>query len=240
MGRIYFHTQTETVQISGAERAHAGIVTDALGYSVLEAVCDKQHLAALVDMGPADRHLSLAIRNAERPLLVHDGVPITAWPLLLNTALAVGSDAMKFLTRLHAQCEIHGWIAGEDRDWLAEIIGDGLDTGILRREMGWESLLDMLPRSYKQPVVMSYSTEPSFPNHQHSTWESSPDIGIDEAEEQWAELSTEDQWEYGMDWLGRNQDRLLQLSPQNWSEVRLGHGLTAFDMEKILRGRKNR
>lgn len=241
MSRLYFHSPTETVEVLGAERSHVAILSEGIGYGVLESVLGKGSLLEMLGYANGDiypRSLDLEVRNCEGPLYVHEGVEITVWPLLLNTALAVGSDAVKFATRVNAQCELFSWVAGEDRDWLAEIVDDGLDTGILRREMGWESLLDMLPRSYKQPVVMSYSVMDSFPNQFASTWESSPDIGIDEASEQFGALSTEEQWKHGIAWLEQQDERLLQLSPQNWSEVRLGHSFTAFDLEKIVRAEK--
>lgn len=242
MSRIYFHTPSETVEVLGAERSHVGILSEGIGYGVLESVLGKGLLAELVGILPGDtlpRSLQLLVCHGEGPLYEHEGMPITVWPLLLNTALAVGSDAVKFATRVNAQCELFSWVAGEDREWLADIIGDGLDAGILRENMGWESVIDMLGRNPYEPVVTSYSVMDSFPNHIHSTWESSPDIGIDEASEQWASLSTEDQWKHGMDWLKQQDHRLLQLKPENWSKVRLGHSFTAFDLEKILRKYKS-
>ncbi|WGH21896.1 hypothetical protein SEA_TROGGLEHUMPER_11 [Rhodococcus phage Trogglehumper] len=239
MSRLYFHSQAETVEVLGAERSHVAILSEAIGYGVLEAVLGKALLAELVGYRPGEstRHLQLLVRNTEDPLYMYGGMPITAWPLLLNTALAVGSDAVKFATRVNAQCELFAWVAAKDRDWLSDIIDDGVHQGVLRREMGWEVLVEMLARG-TGPVVMSYSVMDSFPNHLNSTWESSPDIGIDEASEQFDALSTEDQWEYGMDWLYRQEERMLQLKPENWSKVRLGHSFTAFDLEKIVRAER--
>lgn len=242
MSRLYFHSQAETVEVLGAERSHVAILSEGIGYGVLEAVLGKALLAELVGFRPGEstRHLQLLVRNTKDPLYVHDGVPITAWPLLLNTALAVGSDAVKFATRVNAQCELFSWVAGHDRPWLAAIIGDGLDTGVLREDMGWESVVTMLEdvRYPYDPVVMSYSVMDSFPNQFASTWESSPDIGIDEASEQFDALSTAEQWRHGIAWLEQQEDRLLRLTPDNWAGVRLGHSFTAFDLEKIVRAEK--
>jgi hypothetical protein len=44
---------------------------------------------------------------------------------------------VRFLARLHGQCEVHGWVAGKNRAWLADIIETGRETAILRDDMGW-------------------------------------------------------------------------------------------------------
>lgn len=243
MSRLYFHSPAETVEVLGAERSHVAILSEGIGYGVLKSVLGKGLLLEMLGYANGDtypRNLDLEIRNCEGPLYVHDGVEITVWPLLLNTALAVGSDAVKFATRVNAQCELFSWVAGHDRAWLAAIIGDGLDTGVLREDMGWESVITMLEdvRYPYDPVVMSYSVMDSFPNQFASTWESSADIGIDEASEQFDALSTAERWKHGIAWLEQQEDRLLRLTPDNWSAVRLGHSFTAFDLEKIVRAER--
>lgn len=90
------------------------------------------------------------------------GRTFDGWTVLLNTALAVGSDVVCLLTKIHAQCEIHGWVAGEDRGWLAGLVEQALSEGLLREAVrghatGWCELVTALRRTSECAVVMSYS-----------------------------------------------------------------------------------
>lgn len=239
MSRIYFHTPTETAELLGSEHAHAGLFSENLGFGVLEDMCDEDELGALVGLPRRHPMLRVSLRYADKPLLEHNGVRITAWPLLLNTALIVGNDAVKLLTRISAQCEIHGWIAGEDRDWMADIIEDGRRLGIFRVRQGWEEVVAMLRRNDREPVVLSYSVTDEFPNYPSSTWE--PPIGLedDEIYEAYDQITAEQKWAHGIAWLKEHPERLLQFRPDDWAEVRLGHGLSAFDLATILRERRD-
>lgn len=240
MSRIYFHTPSETVEVRGSERAYAGQLAEKLGYSVLENVVGTGRLCELLGILPGDdypRNLSLQIRYAEEPLLVHGGKEITSWQLLLNTAMAVGNDSVKLLTRLHAQCELHGWVEGKDRNWFASLIEDGLRAGVLRPDMGWDSVVAMLGCSYTEPVVMSYSVMESFPNRFCTAWESPP--GAEDIDEAWDCLSDEEKWTHGIAWLQLQRYRLLQWRPSGWQDMRFGHAVSAFDLDKILREKES-
>ncbi|GAA4304598.1 hypothetical protein GCM10023178_11830 [Actinomadura luteofluorescens] len=37
---------------------------------------------------------------------------------------------MRFLARLHAQCELHGYVEGPNRAWLADVIDQGPAAGV--------------------------------------------------------------------------------------------------------------
>jgi hypothetical protein len=104
----------------------------------------------------------------------------------LNTALVAGSDPIRLAAKIHGWCEVHCWIEGPDRKWIAEIIDEGLTSGIYRRGLwyadqpdgpkdkwssqGWEEVLDLLRERDDGPVVLSYSVCDQFPNADISTW----------------------------------------------------------------------
>lgn len=97
------------------------------------------------------------IRNKKNEI-----VPVDIWDPVLNTALAYGSDALKLFTFLHAQCEVHLWVAGKNRAWMAELIKQGLRSKIYRKTMGWESVIELLESSSRGSVVTEYSVSESF------------------------------------------------------------------------------
>lgn len=69
--------------------------------------------------------------------------------LAANTALVLGSDAVKMAARIHAQCEIHGYFEGKNRKWAADIVRKGRQAGIFRANMGWEEVIDLLEKGDK-------------------------------------------------------------------------------------------
>lgn len=53
--------------------------------------------------------------------------------IALNTALVAGSRPIVLAAKIHGWCEVHAWVDGPDRAWLADIVGEGLTAGIYRR-----------------------------------------------------------------------------------------------------------
>ncbi|MFD0856802.1 hypothetical protein ACFQ07_31510, partial [Actinomadura adrarensis] len=152
MSRVYFHSPSGTAELLGAERAHAGIVFRNVALGALGAFHHRERLLELVNPNhDMARHrtdgemvtwahwLGTALftdrGGTATPLLVHRGAPVNGALLLANTAIAAGSDAVRVLTRLDQQCEIHGYVEGPNRAWLADIIDQGLDAGIMRRTL---------------------------------------------------------------------------------------------------------
>ena len=114
------------------------------------------------------------------------GVGLNTSNLELNTALAMGGRPLALAAKIHGWCEIHAWVDGPDRDWLAGIMGAGLESGMYRRGLwhetaagaerkwwsqGWESVIELLRSRDDGPVVMSYSVCDSFPNREAAGWE---------------------------------------------------------------------
>lgn len=195
MSRIYFHSQHGDAEVTGAERAHMGILVD-------------------------PKHESLR--------------DDAAFGRLLTEACQRGDD-WRFVARIHGQCEIHAYVEGEDRDWLAGQIENALRTGLLRDivppaeeneyrpawDTGWRKVIDLLRSRDDGPVVTSYSVCEGFPNltlvRQEETWQ--PTKPSWEPEEEWYDLPSEEQWSTALAALRKKEERgsWLRLQPANWA-----------------------
>lgn len=138
---------------------------------------------------------------------------------------ADGDDTTIFNARINAQCEIHCYVEGPDREWLAKIIEAGRIDGGIREGAGWESVIQLLRERNDQPVVCSYAVTDQFPNMgvcvEAETWEIPDDGELDW--DDWYDLSPEDQWERGMFALRHlNKTRKLRLDPETWKTFRWG------------------
>jgi hypothetical protein len=180
------------------------------------------------------------------PIKINDHI-WDPFDLQLNTIVDIGSDSLIFVARVHAQCEIHGYVMGNNREWLANIIEKGLDTKILREETqgygkGWRDVIELLKKDSETPVVMDYSVTESFPHAPPTEFEC---ICSEEAENNeedcphcgyyidFDELSYKKQWEKSFKWL-RECSESLEMKPENWSEMGFGDGKTVFDLIKVL------
>ena len=276
MSRVYFHSQSGEAELWGGERAWLGsVVSDiALGFI---GVNDWERVRELVRPGDSLLDERYYPRNGEQitwterfktslrvgfdgdGTLACQGKPISSFSLLLNTACAVGSDAVKLAARIHGQCEIHAYIEGIDRAWVAGIIDQGLESGTFRRNTGyphreesWEHVARFLRDRDDEPVVMSYSVCESFPNRYEAGWEPpagsdlrpqwwTPEewekLGEEEREnyhpeardELWSELPAAERWDVAMTAL-RKSGGGLRIDPAKWDDFHFGHGLTVLDV----------
>src|SRR5215472_5272064 len=194
MSRVYFHSPSGEAELWGGERARMGsLVSDiALGFI---GVGDCERLRSLVRPGHYlldERHyprhgqqvtwadslkLSLRVGFDGDGTLAWKGKPVDSFSLMLNTACAVGSDAVKLAVKIHGQCEIHCWVEGSERAWVAGLIDQGLESGVFRRNLargyaqGWEQVQECLRARDDEPVVLSYSVCDQFPNAQAAGWD---------------------------------------------------------------------
>ncbi|RCG31933.1 hypothetical protein DQ384_05155 [Sphaerisporangium album] len=215
MSRVYFHTPTDEAELLGAERAHAGVLTHDLAAQHITPVLDP--LGELTAHGRlvgtpraqlADRFNLYARTGGTPNLLIWHGRELRASSLMLNTALELGDDGVKLMARLYGQCEIHAYVEGPHRAWLADIMERGLATGVLRRGMGWEGkpdhphgkgrgVIPLLRSRDDEPVVMSYSVCDGFPNPVAWDWEPPAEWRPPSwTAEEWAELDGDDQEDY--------------------------------------------
>jgi len=146
----------------------------------------------------------------------------------LNTAIVAGSDPVVLGARLHGQCEAHAYVEGKNREWLADVIRHGRKIGFLRKDMGWESVVELLEIDEDSPIVTSYSVTESFPNR----WIAG--LRQDSDEEAWYDLSHEEQWDMAMKKLGENE--FLEMGPDdaNWHDFRFDNGINAFQLQEML------
>lgn len=136
---------------------------------------------ALVDI------LDTCLRVTDVPLRIGDHV-VSSANIELNTALAVGNEAVCLAAKIHGWCEIHPWIEEHDRAWFADVIEWAVACGIYRDgiwytgltgdptqrqrvRQGWDDVTTLLRdrAGHPGPVVMSYSVCDEFPNPEVST-----------------------------------------------------------------------
>jgi len=267
MSRIYFHSPSGDAEVPGTERAWMGTVTDSLGMSPVDShlLINLSTTGCVTLFGRSVATWSaeqvqsarLAVRHSDS---VSDGLAISVYGvdldpgcLTLNTALQLGSPAIRLMTRLHNQCEIHCWVDGPNRSWLADLIDAGLAEGSFRhteeaRGCGWSDVTKLLRSRDDEPVVTSYSVCDQFPNSYASTWmpawpEGVPERwdALDEATqeerseraESWYDLPPDEQWARGIEWL-RAQAGGLELTPDQFTgsrEFHFGRDLSWIDLK---------
>ncbi|MEU5476756.1 hypothetical protein [Streptomyces mirabilis] len=153
---------------------------------------------------------------------------IGMYPILLNTALVLGSDIVKLAARLFGQCESNCWVDGPHRAWLADIIDEALTGGAYRRDHGWEDVQALLQQRDDQPVVVSYAE--SFPQP-WADWGRDligEDADASDVQAYWETLPVDDRWKAGMRRL-TDSDARLELVPA-WTRFRFQPGLSFLDL----------
>lgn len=233
MSRIYFHSEHGDAEVRGSERFRfAGFCNDMLvGVLGLDGFMREEDLRRFLVLFPEGHylhrmpHLSAeTIKTAvQAPTGKHYEQFFTA---SLNTALVMGSDSIRLAARLHGQCEIHAYVEGPDREWLAKIIERGREDGIYRAEAGWESVVALLRSRDDCPVATSFSITESFPNPAIARFE---DIANPDA---WYDLPEAAQWARAIAGLRASGDR--RMSPGNWDAFHFNDGTTAFDLHAQL------
>lgn len=233
MSRIYFVSQDGEAQLSGSERAYAGSLCSDLFASALglSRYMRPEEIAAYVRVLFPTEHYLHTMRHDTREAVESIRTALAVGPehftASLNTTLAMGSDAVKLLARLHGQCEIHAYVLGEDRAWLADIIKSGRTSGVLRADMGWESVAELLSAKSDGPVVTSYSVCDGFPNAGVAGWKDDRDG------DGWYDLPDAEQWDRA--WAALSQDNGLRLNPANWPDFYYRDGATAFSLLRTIR-----
>jgi hypothetical protein len=245
MSRVYFHTPERTVGIGGRQRAAFGTLCTRLADGIynFDGVFGEERLAPFRRMLKPDHYAHSAKDEREFAMrvstLLHitddsfrwNGHSLSTFALGLNTALVLGSDAVKLGARIHGACEIHTWVDGLNRAWLAGIIGQGLEDGVYMKSIEqppyeWRDVIDLLLWRDYEPVVLSYSVCEQFPS-------ASLALGLDthfdeEAREAFYNKSPREQWDAAMAAL-KAQEGGLELRPDDWREFRFDHRLSALD-----------
>jgi hypothetical protein len=240
MSRIYFHSPSDTEEIYGRERAWMGCFLEDLARGLTVSRFNCTDLARFLpkDAWPLNE-LNEANGSAVRfagalELWMRGGAPSESWvvggqrydcwQMTLNTCMAVGNDATKLCARLHGQCEIHAYVEGPNRAWLAGVVREGIRCGLMRdggneKERGqWSRLADWLEQRKDEPVVTSYSVCEGFPN---------PGVAGNVDEDGWHATPPQSRWDTAMARL-RENDGGLEIKPEDWAEYRFGHCKDAF------------
>lgn len=240
MSRIHFHFDDgDTMGVLGPERAHFGIMMEEFAKGMIGLVPGYgfgtnliEHLGPFIN--PAhplastesrtaewDRMLSTSLNSYGRghDVFLWKGQTLPGIDLLANTVLAAGSDPLRLAVKIHLLCEVHGYIMGYHRGWLADLIEEGYEEGLYRKgywraddqhamaelegetvapehrvfqSMGWPELIAKLREGRSGPVVMSYSVTDGFPNSHVANWLPPWPKGV---EKDWNALSEEQQQE---------------------------------------------
>lgn len=265
MSRVTFHSPSGEAELLGRERAHANMLTNRIAHAALPAFRLRERYEPLL---PPDSYLRVVRGDVDElrwdrqfitwwdvgdePLHVPGKGLVRPWDLTLNTALVAGSDAVEWMARLHATCEVHGYVEGPNREWLADIIEDGCHDKVLRSGMGWDDVTKLLRTRDDEPVVMSYSVTESFPNAHMSDWMPPWPEGVREhydaltpeqqrersdREDAWWDLPTDEQWARSLPVLREQRDGPLELQPDTWGVQGFGPlGWSVFDLEDWLDG----
>lgn len=252
MSRVYFHSPHGTAEVRGTERAHASLLVNEIAL----ACCSYRERSFIEPLLPPDCYLRSIPNIGYRDwwdgfktwfFASHDGHllvggrELSCWELALNTAIVIGSDVINWCARLHATCEIYGYVEGVHRTWLADIIERGRVDNVLRPEMGWEEVVTLLRSRDDEPVVMSYSVTETFPNRTIAGWRATRTTEDDEDEDdedddRWYDLPVERQWELAMKGLREQNTRAaVDLHPGMWRTRGFGHGYSVFDFLELAR-----
>lgn len=250
MSAIIWHTSDKSVRLSGAERGLMGCLTHdifmaAIGrfdtYGANETPWILKHIPASswlhqsVKSKMTQDFRSWSVTSGDEGRLVVNGEFHRVFSTVLNTALVAGSGPIKLMARLHGQSELHCWVEGKNREWLASIIDKGFIQGVFRDRLrgysiGWEDVMTLLRSADDSPVVCSYSVCESFPNRKDL-----PAFQDQEGEEEdaglyrWEALSDKERWDLAMLALRANHPT-LELDPDAWEDYHFDNGLTAFDL----------
>lgn len=234
MSRVYFHSQDGFSELRGSERAHFSGFCHAMLMAAIGPIFDWEkephwtrrlfpdgHYIRTTSSTGYERTISTALAVGYDNLAVSNG-----FILALNTALSVGTDAVKLGARIHGQCEVHCWVDGKNRQWLAEIAESGLVSGFYRPDQNWQAVIDHLKSNSENPVVLSYSVCEQFPNSGVAGWTD------DNAGDDWYRLPDEQKWELAFTAL-KAKDEGLELSPEQWEwpDYFFGEKVTGFDLE---------
>lgn len=253
MSRLYFHSPSGDAALYGSELAWTSGLVRAISNGALNLTnpANVERLRGLIHpahymahhpiAGPGMPwrtayemafHSDYGEHRPDRPLLQFDSEPISTLSLTLNTALRLGNDAVRLAARLDGQCNIHAWVDGPNRAWLADIIQGGLDAGVLRTrsgyhegpdlhwlDPGWAGVIELLRARDDEPVVTSYSVADQFPNPGEDAV----------ADDTWDDLDAAEHWRLGMRWL-RASPKKLEMKPDDWASYTFNHGLSVLDL----------
>lgn len=255
MSRVYFHTPSDEAELRGSERAYASSVVNGvflgqiaqhyISRDFLKSILPKNcYLHDARDDQTFENQFrvwaSVGFSDTNFIIPKDDGTTqiVDVWTVMLNTALRMGNDQVKLFARIHAQCEIHPYIEGKNRAWLAGIIDRGLELGMYRPKQGWDEVSTLLKSRDDEPVVLSYSVCEQFP---HSMYDSDFVRGEDGVDDEWYDLSIEERWNRCMKTLrGEGPKARPEISPETYQDYYFNCGTDLFTIQNAERAQYER
>jgi hypothetical protein len=156
MSSIQFHFPPDgyTLQVSGSERAHFGILAEDFAKGLIGVMPGiiasnlGDRLGPFVNPeGPlagipsGTKGWDEALAYGVTAMSFRTGQAVFAWKgqeiqmssLIWNTVLAAGSDPLRLGVKIHCTCEHYGYFMGFHRRWFADLIDEGLEEGLFRK-----------------------------------------------------------------------------------------------------------
>jgi len=223
MSSITFQSVSGEARIGGSERAYMSSLVERMCDGLLDLqglvthkIMTKPQKRALAELAGFEIQKDHSLRDrmtlerirywlfptfCPKPQGSINGKEYHPWYVQLNTAIKYGSDAIAFAARLHAQCEIHGYVPEKYRGWLADIIEGSLNSGIYREcgqgYGGWEPVIALLRKGDGGPVVTHYSVCDSFLGtaSYHLTG------GFENKQDAWHDQPHDEKWKQAVEWL---------------------------------------
>lgn len=155
-------------------------------------------------------------------LFSYKGKPVTTFALSCNTVMAIGNHVMAFVAKFAGAAAGHLLVEGHNKEWLAQVIRDGLKIGVLRSRMGWDDVIALLETGDPEPVVTHFSGTDSFPRYDWQLRDKSLE------QEEWSELSEEERWDLSEEFLREVKPHLILTDATLRSTFE--HDLTIFDI----------
>lgn len=240
MGRISFTDEAgNQVFLGGRVRALSTTMCPRLSYLALVEHCSEADYKTLKECLPPNSYLhnsDNAYFKEHFELWFGSGMSLTGlyidgeeknnFTLMLNTVMRIGNDQFKLMARLHGQCELHLWVANDNKQWLSNIINNGLDSGLYKERDGWRTLSTFLTDSSEGDVVSGYSITGGFP--QDLTGEHGDD---------YYDLTYTEQWNISFEQL-KERDKpygfTRELRPDTWDNYLFYDGLSLFDLPQVV------
>lgn len=238
MSTVYFvsNDNNDDVEMSGSERAHMDIesskyyLTALADYSRVELYnsienIEDQYFKNYEENAFKESLFSAINTNSGGLVFKKDGYTVSSFALRMNTAFRMGSDPLKLMARIHAQCEINTYVKPENFEWLSGIVKEGLETGLYRKGYGWEDLIELLSCA-ESAIVTSFSVAEEFPNRTITNL----------TEEDWDKLNYSEQFNVAFKSLEEsNKEYLLEMTPENWDDYYFESNISANDLERELK-----
>ncbi len=175
MSEVRFESRDDVAPLAATERARAATIVDDLALGLLAphkpAVARRlyqllrpDHFLRTVpveDPRWAEEFRAAFTGHVDSGLVCPDGRVVDTFALALNTAILVGNDTVRLLAWLHAECEAHGYVEPARAGWAADVVADGLASGLLRGGVGWDGVVRLL-RGAREPVVLSVAGHGGF------------------------------------------------------------------------------